>query len=218
MSGRPIEGFGGRTWAELDIVEHANGQLMFPAVIKRRLPSGELRENPVRVRVPSPDDEFEARKLARRELKRRELDEDRDKDLFEKIEQLEILALAVRTHAAPHAQFQPARDYHDYDEGSLRAVQEQITQFKAELDPRDRVQTDDEFWRLVVDVARSASIGPLVDTDGRDQPLFVVRMALELCRSPIASSWLQSFGISMPERSASTTSDESSGEADSSES
>jgi hypothetical protein len=207
--GRPIEGFGGRTWEQLDVVEHANGQLMFPGVIKRRLKGGDVRENKVRVRVPSPDDEFEARVAARKELKRRGLDEDRDKDLFDKLEQLEILALAIRTFEAPHAQFQKAREFHDYDEGSLRAIQEQITQFKAEIDPRDRVQTEAEFWRLVVDVGRSASIAPLVDTDGRDQPSFVVRMASELCRSPTGLSWLRSFGISMPEPSASTSSNES---------
>jgi hypothetical protein len=34
MSGRPIEGFGGRTWAELEVLEHENGQLMFPAVLR----------------------------------------------------------------------------------------------------------------------------------------------------------------------------------------
>lgn len=209
MTGTPIEGFGGRTWEQLEVVAHEGGQLMFPAVIKHRLPTGGILEHKVRVRVPSPDDLFEARKAARKELKRRELLEDRDKDLFEQIEQLEIIARAVRTYDAPHGQFQPARDYHDYDEGSLRAIQEQITQFKAELDPRDRVVTEEQFWRLVVDVARSASIGPLVDTDGRDQPSCVVRMALELCRSPIASSWLQSFGISMPGPSVSTSSSES---------
>lgn len=206
--GKPIDAFGGRTWEELEVREHPDtGQLMFPAVIRRRTASGQVRENKVLVRVPSPEDTFTARANARKELKKRELDEDRDKDLFEQLEQLELLALCVRTETG--AQFQKARDFHDYDEGCLQDIQEQLMRFKAELDPRDRVQSEEGFWRLVVDVARSASIGPLADTDGRDHEPFVVRMATELCRSPIASSWLQSFGISMPERSPSTSSEES---------
>ena len=63
--GAPIKELGGRTWEELEVLEHADGQLMFPAELRRREKSGGVKTTPVRVRVPSPDDHFKARKAAR---------------------------------------------------------------------------------------------------------------------------------------------------------
>ncbi len=204
--GKPIEAMGGRTWEELEVLEHEDGQLMFPAVLRRRTPKGEVHETKVRVRAPAPDDHFKARLDARRWMKTLELDAVADKDLFTQLEQLCLLARAVRVFESPHPQFATGEQLAKYDETCLQDLQEQINAFKSELDPRDSVRTDEEFWRTTVAVAREAHIGPLADIAGRDQQPCVVRMALEACRSPTGQSWLRSFGISIPALSASTSS------------
>jgi hypothetical protein len=204
--GAPIEELGGRTWEELEVLEHEAGQLMFPAKLRRRDKSGAVVTTAVRVRAPSAADQFAARKEARAWCRKAELDEQKDKELFEQLEQLCLLAKAVRTDAAPHGQFADAADLANYDEGCLRDLQEQVTAFKARLDPRESILTDEQAWKAIVAVAREANIGPLVDIDGHEQPILVVRMALEACRSPNGQRWLQSFGISIPALSAPTSS------------
>jgi hypothetical protein len=204
--GEPIEAFGGRKWGELEVLEHDAGQLMFPAELRRRDKTGATKITPVRVRVPNADDLFKARAQARKECKARELDEKEDRDLFRQIEQLVILSFAIRTHAAPHSQFAKFDELLGYDEGCLRDIQEQINRRKEELDPRESLTTEEEVWKAIVETARRMDTSPLADIAGRDQHALVVRMAVEACRSPTASSWLQSFGISIPESSASPSS------------
>ena len=207
--GKPIAVFGGRTWEELEVLEHEAGQLMFPAELRRRDTKGTVVKTKVRVRVPSPQDHFAARAQARKWAKTIELDPVADQDMFEQLEQLALLSRAIRTGDPPYGQFATAEELGAYDESSLRDIQEQISGFKAMLDPGDSLQTEEQVWRAIITVAREATIAPVLAFAGRDQPSLVVRMALEACRSPTAQSWLRSFGTSTPESSASTTTNES---------
>ena len=200
----PIAELGGKTWEELEVLEHAAGQLMFPAKLRRRNKSGKVVETPVRVRIPSPNDHFAARAetrawMAKPDLK---LDPVANQDVFDQIEQLCLLAKAIRTDEKPHPQFVEAEELAGYDEGCLKDIQEQVNAWKDRLDPRPSVTTEEEVWRKIVAVAKAANVDPLVDTAGRDQEPLVVRMALEACRSPTGQRWLQSFGISIPGLSA----------------
>jgi hypothetical protein len=89
--------------------------------------------------VPCPDDEFKARGGAQG-AKELDIDEDRDKDLFEQVEQLELMALADPHGRATSRPVRPVARPRDVRRGlALRDIQEQITKFKAELDPRERV-------------------------------------------------------------------------------
>jgi hypothetical protein len=207
--GEPIAELGGRKWAELEVLEHANGQLMFPAELRRRTPSGEVRTVKVRFRVPSPDDIWKARVEARDVCEKRKIDETKDKDLFDQVEQLVLLSFAIRADEHQHPQFAKFDDLSAYDEGCLLDIQEQINRRKAELDPRDSITTEEQFWRACIATVKEMDTGPLADIAGRDQNAFVVRMALEACRSPTGLSWLRSLGISIPESSQSPSSVES---------
>jgi hypothetical protein len=206
--GEPIGELGGKTWEELEVLEHDAGQLMFPGKLRRRNKSGAVVEVAVRIRIPSPNDHFAARAEARAWMAKPDLKLDpvANKDIFEQLEQLCLLAKAIRRDTAPHPQFAAAEELAAYDQGSIADIQEQVNLFKERLDPRPSVQTEEEAWRKIVAVAKEANIGPLVDTDGRDQEPLVVRMALEACRSPTGQRWLRSFGISIPEPSPSTSS------------
>jgi hypothetical protein len=198
----PIAELGGKTWDELEVREHESGRLMFPDKLRKRSPKGALVETPVQVCIPQPADHFRSRVEARAWFGRLEgLDPDRDKDLFDELEQICLLARSIRTFEAPYAQLLTGEELAAYDEATLHDIQERINVYKTLQDPRDSVQTEADFWRLVVAVARSASLLPLVDIAAGEQAGSIVRMAKELCRSPRARPWLQSFGISIPEES-----------------
>lgn len=211
MAGGAIPELGGRTWAdlELEVIEHAAGQLMFPAVVRRRLASGEVRETKVRVRIPQADDHTQARIAVVEWFRRLELDRKEDKDLFDHLEQLCILARAIRSYDAPHPQFAKEEDLATYDEGCIKDIQEQIELFKKQQDPRKEIVTEEDFWRMTIAVAKERDLRPLAATVGQEQLNCVQRWALEACRSPTGRHWLQSFGISIPEPSGSTSSEQS---------
>lgn len=191
--GEPIAAFGGASWEELEVVRHESGRLMFPDKLRRRDETGKVVEKPVRVWVPVPNDEVEAKTEARRWFKSKaDLDPDRDKGLFEEMEQVCLLARAIRTFDPPHAQLLNHVEMAGFDEGGLKDIQERINAYKALIDPREPVTTDEAFWRMLGEVAAKRSILPLLDIVGHEQPSCIVRMALEACRSPMAPSWLRS--------------------------
>lgn len=201
MTGGPIAALGGKTWAELEVLEHEAGQLMFPALLRRRDAKGAIVETKVRVRSPSAHDKLEARTEAIAWALKAKIDRKEDKDLFDQLEQICLLAKAIRTAEAPHGQFAIPQDLARYDDGCLKDIQEQVNIFEAELDPRLSIMSEEQLWRTAVSVAREASLRPLADIAGREHPIFVVRMALEACRSPTGRRWLRSFGISIPDSS-----------------
>jgi hypothetical protein len=128
-----------------------------------------------------------------------------DKDLFDQLEQIVLLSKAIRTADTFAAHSPSTTSYAERDDGSLQDIQEQLAAFKAAQDPREPVSTEEDVWRTIAAVAKESSIDPLAERAGREQPSIVVRMALEACRSPTGQRWLQSFGISIPASSPSTS-------------
>ena len=192
MSGG-VPAFGGATWEELELVRHESGRLLFPDKLRRRDESGKVVETKVRVWVPTPEDSVEARTQARVWFKsKKDLDPDRDKGLFEEMEQVCLLARAIRTFDAPHGQLMQHGELAGYDEGGLKDIQERINAYKALIDPREPITTEDAFWRMLSEVARKGDILPLLDIVGHEQPSCIVRMAREALRSPTAPSWSRS--------------------------
>jgi hypothetical protein len=198
----PIPEMGGQTWEELEVSRHASGRLMFRGELRQRNERGQIKVTPVRVCVPNPRDKVEARAEARGWFASiKNLDVDRDKDLFDEMEQVCILALAVRTSDPPHGQFCDYEELANYEEASLRDIRERITVLEQMLDPREPVTNEETFWRKTFAVARGSTILPLTDIAGHEQPSLVVRMAKEACRSPTGQRFAQLFGTSTPEPS-----------------
>ena len=199
---QPIPEMGGKTWDELEVTEHESGRLMFPAELRRRKASGQVESIKVRVCVPNTADKVAARALARAWFASiRGLDPERDQDHFAQMEQVCVIAQAVRTFAAPHSQHATHEELANYEEASLLDIREKITLFENLLDPRENVTDEETFWRKTFAVARGSTILPLTDIAGRAQPSYVVRMAKEACHSPTGKRFAQSFGISTREPS-----------------
>lgn len=193
--------FGGASWEELELITHESGRLLFPDKVRSRDAKGKVTETKVVVWVPVPTDTVAARAEARRWFKTMpELDADRDKNLFEEMEQLCLLARAIRTFDDPHPQWKTHVELASCDEGSLKDIQERINAYKALIDPREPVTTEDAFWRMLSEVVRKRNILPLLDIVGHEQPSCIVRMAQEALSSPTAPSWLRSVESSTSER------------------
>jgi hypothetical protein len=200
----PIAELGGATWGELEVKQHENGALMFPAALRRRDEKGNVVEKKVRVRVPVPGEHVKARVETVAWFGRlKDLDRVRDKDLFDELEQLVVLARSIRDFEPPHAQFCAAEDLAEWDEASLKDIRARINLFKEALEPEDAELSDEQFWLTLVAVGRSADIGPLADIAGRALLSFVVRTAKEALLSPNAKPWLRSSETSTLEPSAS---------------
>lgn len=195
----PIPELGGRTWEELEVSRHTNGRLMFADELRTRDERGVVQVvTKIRVCVPQPEDEIEARVRAAALFAHKKLDRKLDAKLFDEVEQLCLLARAIRTYDEPHSQLKDAEELARYDEGSLQDIQERINVYKAIQDPRDSDVSDDKFWRTVLVVGRTGNLLPLTDIGGREQHSFVLRMAREALLSPKGRSFAPSSETSTP--------------------
>lgn len=198
--GEPIDELGGKTWDELEVRRHDNGRLMFPGELRRRDEKGAVVVKRVRVCVPAPEDHVAARVEAIAWFsKQKGLDRERDKDLFDEMEQVCLLARAIREGDPPHAQALDHTELAAWDEASIQDIQERINIFKLLVDPREGELDDEQFWRSLLAVGRGATIGPLVDMSGPVQLSFILRMAKVALTSPEALSWLRSSETSTPD-------------------
>lgn len=197
----PIPELGGATWEELEVTTHESGRLLFPDVLRRRNAQGKIVETKVKVWAPNPNDHVQARVTARAWFKaQKELDPDRDRKIFEDMEQVCLLARAIRTVEAPHGQYATHEELAGYDEASLQDVQERVNLYKSMLECRGDSLDDEGFWKLVLAIAKRKSLLPLADIVGHAQVSFTLRMASELSRSPTAQSFAQSSESSTPAR------------------
>lgn len=191
----------GSTFAELEVARHESGRLMFPDELRRVNERGELSTTKIRVWVPTPSDQIDARVQARIWFgSKKGLDPERDRDLFDEMEQICLLARAIRTTEPPHGQLCDATELAGYDEACLHDILERINAYKAALDPRPSDLDDEHFWNTVITIARTASLVPLAGIAGRAQRSFITRMAREASRSRTDRSSAPSSESSTPER------------------
>lgn len=204
-----IPELGNRTWAELETVEDETGALLFKDELKKRTPDG-WTQIPIRVRIPRPKHLLKARAEARGKFAELKLDPERDRDVFDELEQLCILALAIRTAEKPHAQFADVEELsQNYDDAALQDVLGRIAVYRQLVDPRDSKLTEDQMFEKIHAVAKRGHLGPLTDIAGPEQPSFIIFMAEQAMSSPKAAAWRQSLESSTPERSPVKTSNPS---------
>lgn len=202
----PIPELGNRTWKELEVIDGESGHLLFRDQVRERQRDGSWKAVDVRVRVTRPEDSMRARAAARGWFTELKLDPDRDVDMFAELEQLCLLALALRTAKEPHSQLATHDELaRSFDEGPLQDVLGRINVYKRLLDPRESQLSEEEVFAKIVAVAKRGHLGPLTDIAGHEQPSFIVRMAEEALRSPRVQSWLQSLETSTLEPSPSSS-------------
>lgn len=184
-------------WDELGVVEH-DGILHVPAAIKRRNRKGGVDEVPVALRNISNAQRFNARVMARDYTLRLKFDLDRDKALFDELENYAILAYAIREPAPPFDQHVASIDdlLKLYDQQSLVELWGRYNVWIEMLDPRFGQLDADQLWQLIARIAREKNPSPLAGMPGHAQFTCIVLMALEALHSPNRPSWLQPREIS----------------------
>jgi hypothetical protein len=207
----PIPELGNRTWEELEVARHDDGRLMFRDQIRFRETDGSVKAIDVRASVPRPWQLGKARVECRKLFALLGLDEDRDKDQFNELEQVCILAESIRTFEPKHAQYTDAEDLiRNYDETSLQDVLGRMVAMRQLLEVRDVALTEEEAWAKVAAVASRGHLLPLTDIAGYAQPSLVLFMARQAMKSPTGRAWRQSHGSSTPEPSPEKSSSASS--------
>ena len=195
----PIPELGNRTWEELEVVTHDDGHLLFKDQIRRRATKGGVTAVDVRVQLVRVEEVARARTECRLWFKELGLDPDRDKDIFDSLEQVCILSRAIRDPKAPYAQLYTRDELaKQFDEASLLDVLGRIETLRQMLDVRESQLSPEEVWMKVQAVAERGHLGPLTDIAGFEQPSLIVFMARQAMQSPTALSWLRSHGTSTP--------------------
>jgi len=187
-----MPGIADKGWAELEALEFS-GRLYFPDAIKRRGKTGGIEEIPICIRVPRKDEKRTARLEARTWTQKIDIDTEKDKDLFDDLDTLCILARAIREVTEPHEQHQQAEwlESH-YDSGSLAQIWDRLQVYDQMLDPRTETLTEDQFWGTVLAIGRTRSGLPLTEYAPSLQRSFLLSVVDQALLSPTLRSFLQS--------------------------
>ena len=206
----PAHELGNRTWEELEVVEDADG-LLFKDEIRRRTAEGGWQVEPVRIRVPRKQQRLQARARARELFaKKFKLDEEKDAEAFEELEQFCLLALSIRAPKEPHPQLVDAEDLiAGYDTTVLEDVLGRIEIYQNMLEPRCTMLTPEQVWSKIEQVAVRGHLLPLTDIAGHERLSLITFMASQALLSPKAPSSARSSASSTPEPSPEPTSTES---------
>lgn len=193
-------------WSELETERGAAGHVVVSDNLREFDPHKKaFVDTPIKVRVPRPYDLVQARVDAKACFLRWKLDAEKDHDLFEETEQLCLLAKCVRD-SATEAQLCDVEELPKrFDEGTLQDLLGRIRVYRDMLDPRERLSTEEDVLRKIVEIAREGQCLPLAAIAGFEQPSFIVTMAELAATSPTLLAWLRSSVTSTPEPSRQET-------------
>jgi hypothetical protein len=172
----------GLDWAQLEVVEHA-GYLLFPDKIYKAQKSGKFKSEDVMLRVPRWNEQRQARVKARELAAREGIDEEKDRDLFENLENMCIMAVAIRSPTEPYEPF--ISDVQGgalalektYDGPGLTQIWEKIDKLNDLINPAPEAITKAEMVALLAAISEARNILPLVAYAPGAQAFFIVTMA-----------------------------------------
>lgn len=177
----------GKTVEDLALIEHG-GRLLFPDKIRRVTASGGYEDVKVLVRVPRTVEIMDARRDARKFCTSRGIDPKEDADLFEQLDQMAILARAVRDPAPPHDQFQPLEFLlsnepgKGFDTESLVDVWRRLEVYRRMIDPAVTRVSEDDVVRAAYAIDKVQNLSPLVGIAGQELDSSIITMASMLVR------------------------------------
>lgn len=166
-----------KSWGELEVLEFA-GYLLFPETINKRTPEG-VEKIDVCLRIPRNNELRKARGMARQLFKKDGLDPEADKDLFDELENLCILSLAIRNRSSPHEPWVPDPEEleRNYDKSSLAECWAKIDALSLRVDPRPYDIDKDTMLGMIAAIVKERNISPLVVFGSAAQNTFIVSMA-----------------------------------------
>lgn len=182
-------------WAGAGVIEF-DDYLLFPDKLIRRRADGTWEEKGVMLRVPRENDLRKARVLARSLAASEKIDEATDRDMFVNLENLCVLAYAIRNNTPPFEPWQPEPLLleRQHDKVCLQGLWNKLDQLNEVLNPAPNQLSSGEIVALIAAIARSRNLGPLVVYGPGAQSSFVVSMAdllLNLVGSKLSSESIE---------------------------
>jgi hypothetical protein len=170
-----------KPWVELEATEHLE-RLYFPERIYRRKKNGTLEGTDVML---SPLREYErrrARKTARDWAAKEGLDAERDSDLFDNMDTICQLAIAVRSTTPPYEPFEIDHMRFDrtYDRGSITRLWETLVALTNRVEPVESEIPEEMVVALASAIASQRAITPFAAFDSRSQANFIIGLASRL--------------------------------------
>lgn len=197
----------GKSWEELDVTEDQE-RLYIPEVIHKRGAGAEWKEVKIMLELPLKEDLIAARVEAKALAFKREIDREKDKDLFDDIENSCILAHAIRDREPmPGAKRYPQHtDVEDllktYHPKSLDALWGRMEVYSHMMDPRIQAPDEHTVFSLVAAINQVGNLLPLAGIAGHAQPSLLLSMAKLAADSPTAQSYFASYATSKREQLA----------------
>ena len=175
-----------KTWAELEVLEHAD-RLFFPHTMRQRRVDGGWKELQVRIRVPRSLDMETARLTARKLAADRGVDPELDPDKFSNLESLCELHFALREWSPPHEAIalDPIDLGNRWDTPVLEDALRAVEHWRAALDPAPETIESGELLAVIAAITKERDIRPLHVFGGRSQIDCIVGMA-DLCTTLLA--------------------------------
>jgi hypothetical protein len=176
-----IEQLLGKPWGELEILEYS-GRMLFPAEIHKITKGGTFETVLVRLMIPREPELRKARVKARELALKSGIDLDRDKDLFNDLETICILAVAIRNYKPMDSGFcepfemEPEDLEKLYDRASLMAIYEKLERLSEVINPQPNKTTKEETLALMAAIAKERNISPLAVFGPDAQNSFIVTM------------------------------------------
>jgi hypothetical protein len=191
-----------KSWGELEVLEHA-GYLLFPEKLYQRQKDGTFKETPICIRVPREPEVRTARIKARKICEDEGLDPAKDPDLFDNVDAVCLLSVAIRNTTEPHEPFEPdpKRLERVYDKGSIMALWAKLDGLTQLVNPRPSDISEEQMIALTAAIAKERNIHPLHVFDGPAQNDYIVTMASLLHSLLEQKSSSESSGTSTPEPS-----------------
>lgn len=194
---RGIESLLSQGWKNLEAVEF-KGRLFFPEKIFKRTAKGDLAAEDIYLRVPREHEIRKARAEARRIAKEDGIDPEKDADLFETLDNICLLHLAIRN---PKPQHEPLVGFpheleENYDSASLAQVARKLRALMVAIDPVPPDLTEEQLLAVVAALAKDRTVLPLAVCDPASQHTCILYMAARL------QSYLDSKSSSEPSDSS----------------
>jgi hypothetical protein len=173
-----------KKWEDLEAEEYAE-YLLFPDELLKRKKDGSFERTPIMIRVPREPESRKARLDARAWASREGLDPALDSDLFDNMDTMCLLSVAIRNTSEPFEAYEPdpKRLERVYDRPCLDAIWAKIGAYRSVLDPRPNALNEDETLAVIGVVARTRNITPLAALGGESQNNLIVTMAVQFVTS-----------------------------------
>lgn len=198
-----------KKWSDIEAHEQeASNFLVFKETLYRRKKDGSWETVECMLHPLRGHEKRAARRSAHAMAAKEKIDETRDADLYSDIDTLCIMQLAIRNTTAP---FEPLYSTPEeleraFDRESLAHIFGVLDQYAKLLDPRLEVLNKEQFTTVVAAIVAGRSIRPLLAFGGAAQVSFIITMA-DLLHSLASGKFSpESFELSTPEPSTTSTS------------